>query len=121
VIESNDLQLMGDIGFSAVSMGNMLPARTIFTGILAVRPGHPAPLMGLAMSHYMVDEFEQAEDILLSLLKADPDYHLASVHLALCRILAGRREEALPLLQAAQKVDDPLFNDMVQELLEHPL
>jgi Flp pilus assembly protein TadD len=121
VIGSNDLQLLGEIGFSAVSMGNMLPARSIFNGILAVRPGHPAPLMGLAMSHYMLDEFEPAEDILLAILKADPEYHLANVHLALCRILAGRREEALPLLQAAQQVDDPLFSDMVQELLEHPL
>jgi tetratricopeptide (TPR) repeat protein len=118
VLESNELQTLGEIGFCAVLTGNMLRARTIFEGILAARPGHPAPRMGLAMSHYMINEFEQAETILRSLLDENPDFHLARVHLGLCLILADRGEEAIPLLREAERINDPLFKDMVADLLE---
>ena len=117
MLEEHDLQTLAEMGFCAVSMGNMLPARTIFSGLLAARPGHEAPLMGLAMSHYMVNEFEAAEDILRGLMRDKPDFRLAGVHLALCLILAGRKEEALPLLREAEKFKDPLFSGMVEELL----
>ncbi|MDR2051350.1 MAG: tetratricopeptide repeat protein [Deltaproteobacteria bacterium] len=120
MLETQDLQELAEMGFCAVSTGNMLKARTIFEGILAERPGHNAPLMGLAMSHYMIDEFDEAEKILRGIIEKDPDYQLARVHLGLALILAGKREEALPLLQEAAKSDDPLFKDMVAELLENP-
>ena len=116
-LETSDLQTLAEIGFCAVSTGNMLPARTIFEGLAAARPGHEAPRMGLAMSHYMVNEFEAAEDILRGLMRDKPDFRLAGVHLALCLILADRKEEAVPLLQEAEKYNDPLFSDMVEELL----
>ncbi|MDR1946211.1 MAG: tetratricopeptide repeat protein [Desulfovibrio sp.] len=119
MLENSDLQTLGEIGFCAVLSGNILQARTIFEGLLAARPGHPAPRMGIAMSHYMIDEFDQAESVLRSLLDEKPDYHLARVHLALCLILAGRGGEAVPLLREAERVNDPLFKDMVAELLEH--
>jgi hypothetical protein len=95
----------------------MLPGRVIFEGLAAARPGHEAPRMGLAMSHYMIDEFEAAEEILRGLMRDKPDFRLAGVHLALCLILAGRRDEAVPLLREAEKDQDPLFSDMVEELL----
>jgi hypothetical protein len=116
-LEGNDLQTLAEIGFCAVSVGDMLPARTIFEGLAAARPGHETPRMGLAMSHYMVDEFEAAEEILRGLMRDKPDFRLAGVHLALCLILAGRKEEAVPLLREAEKYKDPLFSDMVEELL----
>ena len=116
-LEKNDLQTLAEIGFLAVSMGNMLPARTIFEGLAAARPDHEAPRMGLAMSHYMVNEFDQAENILRGLMRDKPDFHLASVHLALCLFLAGRKDEAVPLLQEADRHKDPLFSSMVEELL----
>ena len=117
MLEKEDLQTLAEMGFCAVSMGNMLPARIIFEGLAAVRPGHEAPLMGLAMSHYMVDEFEAAEEILRQLMRNKPDFRLAGVHLALCLILAGRKDEAAPLLHEADKHKDPLFSGMVEELL----
>jgi len=116
-LETKDLQTLAEIGFSAVSMGNMLPARIIFEGLAAARPGHEAPRMGLAMSHYMVNEFEKAEDILRELMRDKPGFRLAGVHLALCLILAGRKAEARPLLEEADKYKDPLFSGMVEELL----
>jgi hypothetical protein len=73
--------------------------------------------MGLAMSHYMINEFEAAENILRDLIRDRPDFRLAGVHLALCLILAGRKDEAAPLLQEASKYNDPLFSGMVEELL----
>ena len=117
MLQEKDLQTLAEIGFCAVSMGNMLPARIIFDGLTAARPGHEAPLMGMAMSHYMVDEFNEAEEILRRLMRDNPKFHLAGVHLALCLILAGRKDEAAPLLQEADKYKDPLFSGMVEELL----
>ena len=117
MLEEKDLRTLAEVGFCAVSMGNMLPARTIFEGLAAVRPGHEAPRMGLAMSHYMVNEFEAAEDILRGLRLDKPDFRLADVHLALCLVLAGRKDEAWPLLQELDKIKDPLFSGMVEELL----
>lgn len=117
VLEKNDLQTLAEIGFCAISTGDMLPARTIFEGLAAARPGHETPLMGLAMSHYMVDEFAAAEDILRGLMRDKPDFRLAGVHLALCLILAGRKDEAVPLLREAEKYDEPSLGGMVEELL----
>jgi hypothetical protein len=116
-LDTNALQTLAEIGFCAASMGNMLPARTIFAALSAARPGHEVPRMGLAMSHYMVDEFEAAEEILRGLMRDKPEFHLAGVHLALCLILAGRKDEAVPLLQDAEKYNDPLCSGMVGELL----
>jgi predicted Zn-dependent protease len=115
-LAAKDLQTLAELGFCAVSMGNMLPARTIFNALEAARPGHEAPRMGLAMSHYMVDEFGEAEEILRALMRDKPNFPLAGVHLALCLILAGRKEEALPLLREADRRNDPLYGDMVAEL-----
>ena len=117
MLENNDLQTLAEIGFGAVSTGNMLQARTIFEGLAAARPGHEAPRMGLAMSHYMVDEFTAAEAILRDLIRDRPEFRLAGVHLALCLILAGRKDEAVPLLQEADAYKDPLYSGMVEELL----
>ena len=118
-LKTKDLQTLAEIGFCAVSMGNMLPARTIFEGLAAARPDHEAPRMGLAMSHYMVDEFEAAEDILRGLMRDKPDFRLAGVHLGLCLILADRKDEAVHLLREADTYKDPLFSAMVEELLGH--
>jgi Flp pilus assembly protein TadD len=117
VLEAEDLQLLAEIGFCGVSMGNMLPARKIFNGILAERPGHKAPRMGIAMSHYMVDEFEQAETILKGLISEDPAFDLAKAHLALTYLLAGKREEARPLLEEVKHNGNSMFMVMVDELL----
>lgn len=118
MLEAKSLQTLAEIAFCAVDMGNMSPARTIFNALEAARPGHEAPLLGLAMSHYMVDEFERAEEILRALLKEKPEFHLAGAHLAMCLILAGRKEEALPILRELDQIKDPLFSGMVSELLE---
>jgi hypothetical protein len=50
-------------------------------------------------------------------MRDKPGFRLAGVHLALCLILAGRKDEAVPLLREAEKYKDPLFSDMVEELL----
>ncbi|MDR0466351.1 MAG: tetratricopeptide repeat protein [Deltaproteobacteria bacterium] len=116
-LEKNDLQILAEIGFCAVGMGNMLPARTIFEGLAAARPGHEAPRMGLAMSHYMVNEFEAAESILRGLMQDKPDFRLANAHLALCLILADRKDEAQVLLRDLGNDKNPQYSGMVEELL----
>ncbi|MDR2825848.1 MAG: hypothetical protein LBV76_03510 [Deltaproteobacteria bacterium] len=118
MLETEDLQFLAEVAFCGVSMGNMLPARKIFNGILVERPGHNAPLMGLAMSHYMVDEFEQAETILLGIIKKEPTFDLAKAHLALTYLLDGRKAEAKPLLEEVKHNGNSMFMGMADELLE---
>jgi hypothetical protein len=118
MLKAEELQDLAEAGFRAVTMGKMLEARTIFEGILAERPDHAVPLMGLAMSHYMVDDFETAEKILRGIISREPDFQLARVHLALTLLLAGRSDEAVPILRELAKLNDPLFKDMVAEMLE---
>ena len=89
-----------DIGFSACHSGAVYEARRIFDGLLKLRPGNAAVLIGKALSHIVVDEFQEAEKILrdqvLAELPEDPE---GRIMLGLCFILSGRHEEARALLE----------------------
>ncbi|MDR2504444.1 MAG: tetratricopeptide repeat protein [Deltaproteobacteria bacterium] len=117
MLETEDLQILAELAFGAVFTGNMLPARTIFEGLAAARPEHEAPRIGMAMSHYMVNEFDRAEEILRGLIQDKPGFRPAVVNLALCLILSGKKTEARPLLLELEKNNDPQYSDMVGELL----
>ena len=118
MLETEDMQTLADLAFGAVFMGHMLPARTIFEGLVAARPGHEAPRIGMAMSHYMVDEFDRAEEILRELMRDKPRFLPVVLNLSLCLILSGKKAEARPLLLELQKDNDPQYSDTVGELLE---
>jgi hypothetical protein len=118
MLKAEYLQELAEAGFRAVTIGKMLEARKIFEGILTARPDHAVPLMGLAMSRYMVDEFEAAENILRGIISREPDFQLARAHLALTLLLADRSDEAVPILRELEKLNDPLLKDMVADMLE---
>ena len=89
-----------DIANAACHKGLVLSARTIYDGVLAVRPGHVPALIGQALSHIVIGEYASAEDILRSQVLAEhPDAVDAKAMLGLCLCLSDRKDEAKDLLQ----------------------
>ena len=107
-----------DIANAGCHKGMPLKARTIYDGVLAVRPGHVPALIGQALSHITIGEYEQAETILRdSVLSKHPDDADALTMLGLCYCLAGKKEEAQELLQPLADGDDTSAS-LARSLLE---
>ena len=89
-----------DIANAGCHKGMVLEARTIYDGVLAVRPGHVPAIVGQALSHIVIGEFAQAETLLRDgVLAGHPDDAEANAMLGLCLCLAGRKEEAREVLR----------------------
>ena len=88
-----------DIGVSACHSGAVYEARKIFDGLLKQRPGSAPALTGKALSHIVVDDFQEAEEILQQqILAKDPDDAEAKAMLGLCFLLSNRLDEARSIL-----------------------
>lgn len=89
-----------DIANAGCHKGMVLEARTIYDGVLAVRPGHVPALIGQALSHIVIGEYDKAEALLRdSVLAEHPDDADARAMLGLCLSLADRKDEARDILQ----------------------
>lgn len=111
------VQRLQDIAYCATHAGNVLDARTIFAGILAIKPHSVACKIGMAFTHLVVDEFDKAESILKDdVLAANPDDNEAKALLGLNFLLAGHSEEAKAIFLLLQEQDGPacaLANDLL--------
>lgn len=88
-----------DVANAACHTGNVADARTIYAGVLALRPGLVPALIGKAMSHVVVDDYAEVERILKEeVLAVAPDDADALAVLGLCYTLAGRNDEAEAVL-----------------------
>ena len=88
-----------DIANAGCHKGLVLVARTIYDGVLAVRPGHVPALVGQALSHIVIGEYDEAERLLRDgVLSEHPEDADAAVMLGLCLCLAGKKEEARGVL-----------------------
>ena len=97
-----------DIANAGCHKGMVLDARTIYEGILAVRPGHVPALVGQALSHTVIGEYEQAEQILRSqVLSEHPDDPEGRAMLGLTLCLADKKDEAKEILQSLAEEDVP--------------
>ena len=68
----------------------MVDARAMYAGVLALRPGFAPALMGKALSHIVVDDFDEAERLLKDeVLAAMPEDEDAQALLGLCYTLAS--------------------------------
>lgn len=89
-----------DIANAGCHKGLVLEARTIYDGVLALRPGHVPALIGQALSHIVIGEYDKAEDLLKNqVLGEHPDDADAKVMLGLCLSLADRKDEASEILK----------------------
>lgn len=111
------VQRLQDIAYCASHTGNVLKARTIYAGILAIKPQSVASKIGMAFTHLVVDEFDKAEAILKDdVLAATPDDSEARVLLGMNYMLAGRNDEAKTIFMLLQKQNGPA-STLAMELL----
>ncbi|WP_294446113.1 tetratricopeptide repeat protein [uncultured Mailhella sp.] len=95
-----------DIANAGCHKGMVLGARTIYDGVLAVRPGHVPALIGQALSHIVIGEYEEAEKLLRDdILSEHPEDTDARAMLGLCLCLADRKDEAREALRPLTEKD----------------
>ncbi|MBO4312453.1 MAG: tetratricopeptide repeat protein [Desulfovibrionaceae bacterium] len=92
-----------DIANAGCHKGAVLEARTIYDGVLAVKPGHVPALIGRALSHIVIGEYDEGEAQLRAVLETNPDDDDATVLMGLCLTLAGKKDDARPFLEKAKK------------------
>lgn len=104
VVTADDLRLLAEIGFSAVSRGEDAIAEAVFAGITAVRPQGEAGAIGKALVHLHRGEAEAA----VTLLRRFPGSDAARLFLGLALNRAARRAEAREVLESvAATAQDP--------------
>lgn len=99
MLTASDIQRLLDIANTGCHTGHVGQARTIYEGVLALRPDFAPARIGQAYSHLVIDEFGEAEAILAEVLAANPADADAQVLLGLVCTLAGRSAEAEAVLQ----------------------
>ena len=114
MLSDTQISRLLDVANAACHRGNVLDARTVYAGVLALRPGFAPALMGKALSHIVVDDFDEAERILKDeVLAAMPEDGDAQALLGLCYTLAKRQAEAEALL-------GPLAGGLLEKLRQEP-
>lgn len=108
MLEDVQLQRLIDIGMTACHNGRIGEARTIFEGVLGQKPGFSPALIGQALSHITVNEFDDAISLLKgSVLNANPEDAEARAILGLAYFLAGKKDEARAELESVAEKEGP--------------
>ena len=61
MLSDTQISRLLDVANAACHGGNVVDARAMYAGVLALRPGFAPALMGKALSHIVVDDFDEAE------------------------------------------------------------
>lgn len=113
-----------DVANAACHGGNVVDARAVYAGVLALRPRFAPALMGKAMSHIVVDDFDEAERILKDeVLAVMPEDEDARTLLGLCYTLAKRGDEAEAVLDPLAAGESPraeLASGLLEKLRQEP-
>lgn len=83
-----------DIANAGCHRGMVAEARGIYDAVLTIREGFVPARIGMAVSHMVVNEFDEAEGLLRAVLDDRPGDADAAVYLGMTLYLAGRRDEA---------------------------
>ena len=118
MVEETTIVRLMDIANAACHKGNVLDARTIFDNVLVIKPGHVPALIGLALSHIVVNELAKAESMLRDILAQHEDDADAQAMLGFCLILMKRKEEATALLEPLKDNTDSA-GGLARSLLLH--
>lgn len=94
ILEAEDVRLLVDVGFIALSAGLDREAEAIFAGVSAARPGQEAGPLGLAMIHMARNQLDQA----VATLRALPPSDAALTYLGLALARRGDAAEARSVL-----------------------
>lgn len=99
MLTASDIQRLLDIANVGCHTGHVGQARTIYEGVLALKPGFAPARIGLAYSHLVIDEFDEAEIELKEILDANPADADALALLGLVYTLAGCQAPAEAILR----------------------
>ncbi|AGC49959.1 tetratricopeptide repeat protein [Lawsonia intracellularis] len=94
-----------DTANTACHYGLVGVARKIYDGVLALKPGFPPALIGQALSHIVIDEFSEAEEILTKYLEKVPDDPDAQVFLGITYMFTGRGDQSSLLFEKVAATD----------------
>lgn len=117
MLTASEIQRLLDIANVGCHTGHVGQARTIYEGVLALKPGFVPARIGLAYSHLVIDEFDEAETLLKEILGANPADLDAQVMLGLVYMLAGRTADAEPVLQPLTAEQGPR-GELAENLLK---
>lgn len=95
VLDTNDVKLLVELGFVALSAGLLKEAEVIFTGVKSARPAGEAGPLGLALLRMAQGNLDEA----ISILKAQRRSVAAKTFLGLALARHGDRKQAQKTLQ----------------------
>lgn len=101
MLADSQIRRLLDIGNAATQSGNVVDARLIFDGVLAMRPNFSAAILGKSLSHIVVDDFATAEALLNEkVLAENPEDEEGRVLLAMIYKLSNREDQARIILES---------------------
>lgn len=99
MLTDTQIEILMDIANAGTHKGLVSQARQMYGGILAVRPGYAPAIIGTAVSHIVVNQFDEAENLLKNVVLAqNPDDEDAQAMLGLSYLLRHRPDEAKSIL-----------------------
>ena len=116
VLNDSQISRLLDIANAGCHKGCVHEARTIYDSVLTLKPGHVPALIGRALSHIVVGDYDTADTILRDILSANSEDADAKCMLGLC-LMMQKKEEGRVLLSALQERDDTA-GKLAKQLLE---
>ncbi len=106
LLESSQISRLLDIAYVAAHAGKVNAANTIFNAILAADPKSVPATIGISLTHYMTDQFSKGEELLLEVIKNNPNDQEALGVLSLGYLLSGNAFKAKETAQQMDLSDD---------------
>lgn len=114
LVTAENLRLLADVGFSAISRGDDRSAEAIFAGLTAARPDGEAGPIGTALVHLYRGNAEAA----VAILRRFPGSDAAQLFLGMALHRAARSAEARAVLEAlAATAADPAPGEAARAML----
>lgn len=115
-IDKEDVRLLTDVGFLALSYGDLRSATTIFNGVQIARPDGEAGPLGLALAALAKGDVGDALEILSKLPPTDP----VQLYLAIALWRSGDRQAAEDLFNDLKKTANGTpYGDIAEEYLKN--
>ena len=118
MLSESQIRRLLDIANAACHKGDVIDARIIYDGVLALKPDHIPARIGMGLSHIVVGEFDEAEALLKTILEEYHDDGDALGMLGLCYFVAGRKDEAESILTPLAEGEGSMA-ELASSLLEN--
>lgn len=117
---SDDYSLFIEAGFVAIKQSDEIAARRLFKAAETLNPLNPASQLGLGYIALNKLQVTEATAIFETILKNDPEHHLARALLGVAYLLTkDKKKQGEELIQAARsKSDDPTIQNLAEVCME---